>query len=120
VTPTALEADILRWLSRHCEHAAIAAQARVAVVTKRDYTGAGYFVGLSVPESAERLATGEDVAPIPGPYIESPELEHGADTVVFLANGVIETLEIFSYGESFPERLSEHTLKGIDRRRDRS
>ena len=118
---TPLERSILDWLGEYCDDPVVRSQAAFATVTKREYTGAGYFVSLRVPSKDLSIHKGdEDINPIPGPYIESAELESGADTVVFLRNGVIETFEIFSYGDSFPETLSDFRLVHVSRGAGRS
>ena len=62
---------------------------------------------LAVPESAK--ACGLARAPeVPYPYIESPDLEIGAGCVLFLVDGRLDTLEIFAYGNSFPEDIDEY------------
>ena len=116
--PTALEADVLIWIGENSRDRAIAAQAKIAVVLRREHTGHGYFVELGMPEDVAR-AIGHigDTNPFPGPFIESPEIPHGADTVGFVNDGMIETLEIFSYGESFPEHLASYKLVSMDRGR---
>lgn len=47
---------------------------------------------------------------MPGPSIESPQLEHGADTIIFVRDGVIECMEVFSYADTFPETLDDYQL----------
>jgi hypothetical protein len=116
MTPTPLESDILIWLSDNADDPLVAVQARFAKVVNRDYTGAGFFVTLQIPAEIERLPQDSgDVAPFPGPYIESAELDHGGDTVFFVENGAVSCLEIFAYGSAFPERLFEYKLRSVER-----
>ena len=70
-----------------------------------------FFVNLAVPsEVPTRLADRDDINPHPGPFIESPVLNGGGDTVLFIIDSLIDTLEIFAYGDIFPENLEQYTL----------
>ena len=48
------------------------------------------------------------------PYIESPVLEYGASSVIFLEDGRLDTLEIFAYVGPFPEVIEDYSLKTIE------
>jgi len=83
-----------------------------AILKKREYTGVGAFVEMThstdVPKIQERL---NEINPYPRPFIESPHLDPGGGTVLYVNAGIIETLEIYAYGEKFPETLEQYTLK---------
>ena len=53
-----------------------------------------------------------DVTPIPGPFINSPNLKYGAESAIYITNGLFDTLEIFSIKDNFPEELEHHELVG--------
>ena len=64
------------------------------------------------------VAQWSDTDPIPGPDITSSVLPSGAGTVLFVTDGRVETLEIFAYGDEFPEVLTDFEL-AVDCRPDR-
>lgn len=115
MTPIRLESDILIWLSQHSEDPLVALQAESAKVSNREYTGAGFWISLEIPDDVERLPDdSEKVAPISGPYIDSDNLAHGGGTIFMVEGGAISRLEVFAYGSSFPERLIDYRLRYIE------
>ncbi len=109
---TKLEGDILNWIIDHIENPILEEQLNHAIPVKRDYTGSGFFVHLFIPDNIPSLPYDEgDVDPFPGPMIVSEQLEAGGDTVIFVTNGKIDCLELFAYGNTFPEHLENFTLK---------
>ena len=108
-----LERDILNWIAARCGDQSLAEQCRQATAPFREYTGVGVFVTLEVPESVE--VCGLARAPeVPYPYVNSPDLEYGAGCVLFLEDGRLDTLEIFAYGDSFPEDIDDYVLEDRD------
>lgn len=108
---TSLENDIVRWLLKNCEDSDIQKQLPHIRLRKRDYTGAGFFLHFTL--STDVMAAPDsagDSTPIPGPEIASSQLESGAGTVIFLTDGRIDCIEIFAYGNHFPETLADYTL----------
>jgi len=60
----------------------------------------------------ERYKYKEDKVILDGVSITSNELRIGASAIVFVSNGVITTLEIWSYDGEYPTReLTNYTLK---------
>ncbi|QKZ14553.1 hypothetical protein [Spirosoma sp. KUDC1026] len=78
-----------------------------------EYTnGGGVFISFS--HSAEIVAyrLAQDNIVLNGVTINSPELEIGADATVFLTNGIIDYLEIWSFDGNYPNHeLTNYTLK---------
>jgi hypothetical protein len=108
---TPLENDIVGWLLKNCEDSDVQRQLPQIHLRKRDYTGVGFFLHFSLPPDV--IAAPEsvgDVTPIPGPEIASSQLDSGAGTVIFLTDGRLDCLEIFAYGNHFPETLTDYTL----------
>ncbi len=71
-------------------------------VAEREYTGVGVYV---------RLAYTGDARPCPCPslviddvLLDVEGLEHGAASAVFVTEGVLSLLEMYSYGEPWPAR----------------
>ncbi|MDJ0914449.1 MAG: hypothetical protein QNI95_12825 [Desulfobacterales bacterium] len=51
------------------------------------------------------MAEPDDINPYPGPFIEIPELDGGGDAILYINDGLITTLAIIAYGDTFPENL---------------
>ncbi len=95
---TKLEKAILEWQGR--EQPSLALSLAAAEVKKRDYTGAGFYVYLSDEDDE-----GWDRPHVMGPVIESPQLDYGGGSVFWLKGGKPHCLEIYSFGDYFPENL---------------
>ncbi len=105
--PTDLERSILDWISVGVPSLAVTL-AR-AEIERRDYTGAGFYVYLAPDDQAEW-----DRPPVEGPTIESPSLEIGSGSVLWLANGRPTCLEVYAFGDRFAEDLDDFQLSGSD------
>lgn len=67
------------------------------------YTGSGLFVYFNCQECVDEvLFRGGDVN-INGVDIKSSVLQIGATAILFVTNGVIDYLEIWSYGGDYPQ-----------------
>ena len=107
-----LEKDILNWYIANADDEVLRHQLTKATLKKRDDTGAGFFVNLAVPsEVPTRLADRDGINPHPGPFIESPGLNGGGDTVLFIIDSLIDTFEIFAYGDIFSGNLDVYSHK---------
>ena len=103
---TKLEKEILEWLINKAPE--LGEQIKQCTVSERRYSGAGFFFDLSVPKNIKPL---EIKGTIQGPEIKSKELSHGAGSILFLKDGYIDMLEVFTYADSFPEKLENFELK---------
>jgi len=88
--------------------AALRSQAEKARLVSRDYTGAGFYCTFAVPS---------DVPPLPhldfqfgAVNAKIGGLKHGAGFVVFVRNGRLDTLEGYSYDESWPDVVADFEL----------
>lgn len=80
--------------------------------TEYDYTGVGLFVTFQTSDGIENCKYDEDKVILDGVVLTSTELGIGASATVFVRNGVIATLEIWSYDGEYPKKeLSNYTLK---------
>ena len=86
---------------------ALRKQLGACVVTGREFTGVGFFTGLHValdvpdaPVTRDRLHLGDVSASLAG-------LNHDAGFVLWVTEGRLDTLEGFSYDESWPDRIEE-------------
>ncbi len=86
----------------HPASVALRAQYARASVTSVELTGAGFFVEFSVPPDAPRAEPPE----LKGGNVqmEIEGLEGGAGCLLFVRNGMLHTLEGYTYGEEWPER----------------
>lgn len=77
-----------------------------------DYTGVGLFVAFRCDESIVRYSSDEERIILDGVTITSPELNIGASATLFVKDGIISYLEIWSFGGEYPRKeLSTYTLK---------
>ena len=88
--------------------AALRGQRSLVTVTGRELTGVGFFTTLRVPLAVPcallgRLVIGDIDAKMRG-------LQYGAGFVLFVENGVLKTLEGFSYEEPWPDVIAELAL----------
>ena len=81
--------------------------------TKYEYTnGGGVFIRFSHSAEIDEYRLAEDELVLNGVTIESPELGIGADATVFLTNGIIDYLEIWSFDGDYPDyELTNYMLK---------
>jgi len=78
-------------------------QAADAHISKRDFTGAGFYARFSVPPNTPRLE-GTPRLVIGDVYAEIAGLEHDAGFLLIVTDGAIDVLECFSVDDAFPEQ----------------
>ena len=73
----------------------------VATIASVEYSGAGFFANFSVPDSAMKT----DPLNFCGGHadISASGVEHGAGCALDIEQGTLSYLEIFTYGEDWPE-----------------
>jgi hypothetical protein len=86
-------------------------QKNQAKVKERDFSGAGFFVHLSVDEDLAlpgrpQLVIGDVSGVIPG-------LQYGACFMIFIEGGLLSMLEGASYGEDWPTSISDFKIQYI-------
>ena len=104
---TAVGHAVLDWIANHSPDESMREQLRHVEAMDREFTGVGSFTGLRVRTDAPRV--GFRVAPA-CPLIQSPQLEHGGGSVLFFEDGHAVMLELYAYGDSFAEDISEWRL----------
>ena len=107
---TELERAVLSKLldGGHPVLAQLRSQLRGCRVTRREFSGVGFFTTLEVNKDAPRVGDktiriGDVVADIEG-------LAHGAGFVLFIDHGKITMLEGFTYDEPWPDTIRSFTL----------
>ena len=91
------------------------AQLRSCVVTAREMTGVGFLTSLHVKGSAARLPLSQPFR-LGGVAAEIEGLDHGAGFILFLENGLLETLEGFSFDEPWPKSEARFELRYSEER----
>ena len=102
-----LEKGILEWIAIHSDSAELSSQIASATVQRRDFMGTGLFLYLNVP--ADQPDVPANVRPV-CPHIESEMLMDGAGCNLFMKNGQLHYLEVYSRGGFMPERLQDWRL----------
>lgn len=68
-----------------------------------EYTGGGVFIGFRHFPGIEEYRINQDKLILNGVEIKSPELDIGAESTLFVKDGLMDYLEIWNYGEVYPE-----------------
>jgi hypothetical protein len=77
-----------------------------------DYTGVGVFVTFQADETIFNYRISEDRIVLDGVKITSPELALGASATLFLKEGIMDYLEIWSFDGVYPKKeLGTYTLR---------
>lgn len=108
-----LEISILQWIADRTADPALRSQINTVIVIKREYTGTGWFIDLTVPDPVTPIDPTLN-SPILGPCIRSPQIEADGESLLFHENGIIKQLEMYSRGGHFGEKLSEYKLYGYE------
>jgi len=105
-----LEAAVLEMLlaGEHPVLAALRAQLAGATVKSRDFSGVGFFTEFAlgphaVPTPVRSLRFGDVVATVTG-------LKYGAGFLIFVDDGLLGTLEGYSFREPWPEKITEFSV----------
>lgn len=106
-----IETQIMAMLlhGKHTILATLRDQLAIASVAGREFTGVGFFTRFDVPPIVGRLpslrrATIQDVrADVAG-------LQHGAGFILFVDEGVLDTLECYIYEDAWPANASLNRL----------
>ncbi|WP_138992785.1 hypothetical protein [Larkinella sp. C7] len=108
--------DVLKLLLDGDENGK-AAKLQIPFLSDAEYeytNGGGVFVSfLHLEEIFEHKLTKDDLV-LNGVTIVSPELKIGADATVFLRDGIVDRLEIWSFDGNYPDHdLINYTLKQV-------
>ncbi len=99
--------DILGWISASTGDPALSRQIEQAQVKRRDYTRTGLFIYFVPDESAEAVSA--DVSPVSA-RLDAPGLMDGAGCDLFLRQGRLHYLEVYTRGGFLPEQLEDYRL----------
>jgi hypothetical protein len=106
-----LDQEILRWVAANNGDATLGTHLEAASVRKRDYMKTGFLIYFDPkPDLPPIDSTIKAVCP----HISSPELMDGAGCTLFLRNGQLHYLEIYSRGGFIQEQLEDFQLGETD------
>src|SRR5262245_20024261 len=102
--PTEFEASIFRHFAARTSDTALQSQLSNVAILSRKHTGVGCYSDLLTKEGAPAtMAPYGSHGPLSGPHFESPCVDLGGGTLLWFKDGRAVCLEIFAYGEFFPE-----------------
>ena len=79
-----------------------------AKITSRKFTGHGFFTEFSISKMEYMLPEGGNFEL--GCLGELEGVQHGVGYVLFVRNGLIVTLEGYTYGEEWPKRIGSFSV----------
>lgn len=74
-------------------------------VVRREFTGCGFYTEFHVNSKNYKLDNKEKIM-LGGIIAELSELEHGTNFILYIENGLIQTLEGFCYDEQWPDNTT--------------
>jgi len=106
-----LDQSVLDWIAERTGDTALSAHIQAATLKKRDYMRTGCFVYFEAQPGLDPIDA--SVRPV-CPHVTSTELMDGAGCSLFLRNGQLHYLEIYSRGGFIPEQLAQFELHEAD------
>ena len=98
------ERSVLTWIATTSSDPALKCQLDNPHILSREYTGVGCYCRLAVSvECPISVAAYAEHGPLEGPEFESPAVEYGGGTLLWFKSGRADLLEVYSYGECFPQ-----------------
>jgi len=117
-TETLFERVLLRMLLAGDDPtlAALRAQLEGSHLSTRESSDDGFILGFDVAENMP-LAPGVQKLRIDDVAIELEGLEHGAGCILWVAQGRLFQLEVFSFADRWPSEVGWFTLRYLGRER---
>lgn len=100
---TALEKAVLSRMASSNLHLDEALSSVTA--TRREMTGVGSYTHL------DKVIDPPGASPIPGPSFESPDVEHGGGSLLWVSEGKPAVLELYAHGSFFRASVRAFELK---------
>lgn len=106
-----LERDVLEEIFRNYPELSNMLKKQIAASSiEREFTEVGFFLNFKV-QDLNIIRLPNNISTTLGNINASIEgLEYGAGFVLFLKEGVIDTLEGFSYGEKWPVKVENYKI----------
>jgi hypothetical protein len=76
-------------------------QVETLIVKSRRHTGVGFFADLAVTTEVEAINP-PNIELGAGLFVEIANVPHGAGTVLFVRNGFLSMLELFTFSDPLP------------------
>ncbi len=107
-----LEIAVITWLRRQYPNSTLSRQIEQARFIRREHTGVGRYVYFDVPRELEPIDLGAFGGnwPIRGPEIRSRDIDCGAGSLCWGADGYVESLELHGYGSHFAECVHDFEI----------
>jgi len=108
-----LETDLIAWFKTHTEDVNLRAQLERARAGERTVSPTGEFLRFVVPEDCTLVQEDDDALVLLGPGIDSPSLPNGAESNILVRDGVLDHLEVYTFGDAFSPDLSDYSLVDV-------
>lgn len=79
-------------------------------VVKRRMSGKGFFTELSVDDAAPPAPVSRARLWVRGVEADMESLNNGAGFLLLVTDGVLDTLEAYTYGEEWPQQVGEFSV----------
>jgi hypothetical protein len=104
-----MEAALLQGIAAFYPDDALAGQISQCRVTRREYSGCGFFTTLVVPSDSPCIVTKERY--LNGGDVEAAGLSDGAGSILFIKDGLLDFLEVFAYADGDPAAVPDFAIK---------
>lgn len=111
-----LERAVLDWFIEKYKDPNLTAQIRAAKLTKRTWTGVGFWIDMELSDKMAPLDAslyGQNANPIDGPGITSPQIEDDGDALLWHKEGYLDWLELYCFGQNFAQEVRDFHLYDI-------
>lgn len=121
---TDFEAEVLHYLlaGEDAVLAALRGQLQTAAIASREQTGVGFFINFSLPPTAVPLHTHLPAKPnfcFGDVHAEIHSVEHGAGFLLWVEDGLLDSLEGYTYADPWPQEVSAFKLNYVANGPDR-
>jgi hypothetical protein len=116
-TLTVLEREVLEKLlaGDNPELEILRHQLNKSAISDREFTGTGFFTNFHMPPTVVRLSNRER-ATIGDVAANIHGINHGAGFVLFIDDGILDSLEGFTYDEPWPDKMEKFELTYLEER----
>lgn len=105
-----LEKAILDWIDKAAPEFYLCNLIPLLEIRKREITDIGFFTYFNMSSIDSRLSS-QGSGNVPGPYIESPDLAGGADSLIHIRDGKVEFLEVYALEDRNANNINNFKLR---------
>lgn len=109
LTPFEHEAMATILRGDHPVFAGLRTQLARCEVSKREFTGVGFFTTLTVPADVPSVSLDRRLA-LGDVHVTMSRVEHGVGLVLFVEEGRLAILEGFTYDEPWPDEIEDYRI----------